>query len=815
MTEYPSDPRTAFRLKPIRVARVSEVSESTAAASIPEEERVNFHIGNPVQDVSLSSAYLRMALGIDIHREELSDTLPETILEFLGWDKSEKPKLDFLIRAIRKSAPYMPRGGYSRNRPHALVDAFRAWLENQQEPLHYDTGEQSGKREIIMGSGGVHEMLRILLFALSSYLEFTPARILSYQCELQPQLKAIPNLLFDELASDEGVACEQIERYLGLQPNMPTFMLIGGTLDEVTRRKLRLMSIEKPLFFIEANNAPNHLSLAREAILVQRVIRLLTPAIFAKRLHNLSIVFIVGNPDFLSVIENVHFNLKGTPSASEAEFLDFLLKQKLAELPSDRPTQVPQAKPSFEGLGLGISAETVLPELAERIEHHLEHLVENRTQSLLHSLTTLEEKSVLLANRVRSGWKGHVFDEFAELEAGEVLDKLVQNVHQPEWLQALQHSFLSAFTKQQPQYVPEACTVVSGSSRTALSILGLHCGISEVLIPDLSWSYEQCFKKTYAVPLTTSLGLDVDGLIEKIEQICQGDSSWPQRGAVAINNPHNATGRVFAEADVRRLLKYCLQNNLYVIDDLSYQNVVPVRDFPEIKTVRQIALELNRQGNITEAQVDRVITVHSMSKVDSFAGARLTVVEIRERQIFQRFGALNSQIQPNIAAIFLSYLFYRNSNQTTRAYWQLRNSILYERTQALLQAVKNLPSDRNPFGLEIIPPTGSLYPLLRVEHLPAGLSLDWLASSLARAGIGLLPLATFARTEKGFETGRKTFRLTLGGVDNAEVLLGKTRRLLIDLNHLIAEEDARYNRKQVSFDVPERSRIRSAELLRA
>ena len=815
MTAYPSDPRASFRLKSIRVARVSEISESTAAAAIPDEERVNFHIGNPVQDVSLSSAYLRMVLGIDIHREELSDRAPEMILEYLGWDVAEKPKLDFLTRTIRKSAPYMPRGGYSRKKPHALIDAFRAWMEGQQEPLHYDTGEQSGKREIILGSGGIHEMLRIILFALSSYLEFTPAHILSYGCELLPQLKTIPNLLFDELATDDEVACEQVEQYLNLQPNVPTFLLIGDSLGEVTRRKLRLMSIEHPLFFIEANNAPNHLSLAREAKLVQRVIRLLTPAIFAKRLHNLSIVFIVGNADFLSVIENVHFNLKGTPSASEAEFLDFLLAQGLAELPSDMSTQVPQTKPSFEGLDLGISAETVLPELAERIERHLEQLVDDRAQALTHSLTMLEEKSAVLASKVRSGWKGYIFDEFAELGPDEVLEKLIQNVHRPEWLQALQRSFLSAFAKQQPQYHPEACTVVSGSSRTALSILGFHCGVSEVVIPDLSWSYEQCFKRTYAVPLSASLELDVDAIIEKVEQICQRDPSWPGRGAVAINNPHNATGRVFDEADIRRLVKYCLQNNLYVIDDLSYQNVAPVRDFPEIKTIRQIASELNHHGVITASQADRVITVHSMSKTDSFAGARLTVVEIRDRQIFQRFEALNSHIQPNVAAIFLSYLFYRNATQTTRAYWHLRNSILYERTQALLQAVKNLPSDRNPFGLEIIPPTGSLYPLLRVERLPAGLSLDWLASSLARAGIGMLPLATFARTEKGFETGRKTFRLTLGGTDHADVLLGKTRRLLIDLNRLIAEEDARYNRKQVSFNVPERSRGRSTDLLRA
>ena len=815
MKAHPFDPQASFRLKPIRVARVSEISESTAAAPVPDEERVNFHIGNPVQDVSISSAYLRTALGIDIHREELHDADPDAILEYLGWKAEDKPKLEFLIRTIQKSAPYMPRGGYSRKKPHALIDAFRAWLENQQEPIDYDTGEKSGKREIIIGMGGNHEMLRIILFALSSYLEFTPARIISYQCELQPQLKTIPNLLFDDLADDEQTALVQIEQSFNDQLNMPTFMLIGGLLDEVTRRKLRLLSIEKLLFFIEANNAPNHLSLAREAKLVQRVIRLLTPAVFAKRLHSLPTVFIVGNADFLSVIENVHFNLKGTPSAAEAEFLDFLLTQNLATLQAKIPDDVPYAKPAFEGLGLGITAETVLPDLAERAEQRLEKLVDRRAETLAKTLRAVEEKAAVLAGRIQHAWKGYIFDEFTELKTDELLDALVLNAHHPAWINALQRSFLAAFIKHQPQYQPEACSVVSGSSRTALSILGFHCGVSEVVIPDLSWSYEQCFVKTYPVPLSESLGLDVDGIIQKIEQLCQEDASWLQRGAVAVNNPHNATGQIFDDTDTRRLVTYCLRNNIYVVDDLAYQNVAPVCELPEIKTVRQIAAELVRHGAITAAQADRVISVHSMSKTDSYAGARLAVVEIRDRQIRERFNALNSHIRPNIAAIFISYLFYRSSTQATRAFWHLRNSILYERTQALLRAAKNLPSDRNPFGLKIIPPTGSLYPLLRVNRLPAGLSLSWLASSLARSGIGMLPLSTFARTEKGFETGRATFRLTLGGKDNADVLLGKTRRLLIDLNRLIAEEDARYNRKQVIFKVSARGRSRSLDLSRA
>ena len=59
----------------------------------------------------------------------------------------------------------------------------------------------------------------------------------------------------------------------------------------------------------------------------------------------------------------------------------------------------------------------------------------------------------------------------------------------------------------------------------------------------------------------------------------------------------------------------------------------------------------------------------------------------------------------------------------------------------------------------------------------------------------MVPLSSFARTSKGFELGRKSFRLTLGGTDTPEILLRKTRRVLIDLNRLIAEEKAKYNKK--------------------
>jgi len=806
------DPMATFHLKPIRAARVSEISEATAAAPVPRQERVNFHIGNPLQDPRHSSAFLRAALGLDVHQEELDETKPDLFLEALGWEPDDKPKLEFLIHLVRKSTPYMPRGGYSRQDPHALIKAFCSWLENQQDPLRYDTGEQSARREIILGSGGIHEMLRIMLFVLSSYLEITPARILNYRCELSAPLKTIPNLHFEDLSPVEEVMCEQAAQILDQEPGCPTFLLVGGLLQEGTRRKLRLLSIERPLFFIEVNNAPNHLSLAREAKLVQRVIRLLTPEIFAPRLHTLSTVFIAGNADFLNVIENVHFQLKGTPSASEVEFLNYLLEGDLVDLEAGAPAQVPEVKPSFDGLGLGIAAESALPQMAERVERQLERMLNDHEQALTRSLVPLEDRAADFARQFQDKWTAGMVDEFSAIEVKDLFDSLIQNIDNPAWRQALQRSFLSSFIKHQPQYQPDACLAVSGSSRTALGILGFHCGISEAVIPDFSWSYEQCFPIVHAVPLSASLELDVEAMIERVEGLRSQDPSWQERGAVVVNNPHNATGRIFDEEDIRKLVLYCLRQNISLIDDLAYQDLAPVDDLPEIKSVRQIAAELVRSGALGVRQASRVITVHTISKTDCLAGARLAVVEIRDPGLRQRFEEVNSQIYPNLAAIFLSYLFYRRSRQAVRTCWRLRNAVLRERSGALLEAESNLPAERNPYGLTIIPPAGSMYPMLQIEHLPAGLSLDWLASSLARHGIGMLPLAAFARTEKGFETGRKTFRLTLGGADNAVVLLAKTRRLLIDLNRLIAEEEARYNRKRLTFQVLSNRISRSAEL---
>ena len=789
------DPLEYFRLRPIKAAKVSEISEATSASPVPPEERVNFHIGNPVQDERLYSAFFRLALGLDQRPPSSGTTAVQEALDEIGGRAGDREKLEFLYELIKKSAPYMPRGGYQRSNPHQLIRTFSEWLEKgQQDPLAYDLGEQSGVREIILTTGGIVETFRVFLHACSMFLLHAPARLFHYRLSLPEQLCIVDRISLRALPADEDQALHCLVEELKTHPPGPAFLALGKIMREDSRRLLRQISFEFPLFLIEANDSPNSTSLAREARMSQRVLRFLTPGVLSPGLSGLATTFVAGNPDFTSIMEVAHFQLKGTPSYPEVEYLNLLLAKE-------------RSQPSTP------SAETAVALSAESLSatSHAINPIAVHTLATAASLGSITERNSETLKKIADGFalKGEehlrhalsrvqrmlpLFDSFAGTGYFEMYEGLLNLGTSTDWQCALQQGFLSAFVRHHPEYDPNACVVVSGSSRTALGILGFHCGIRSVVIPDLSWNYEHCFPDVTAVPLREDLQLDVDGLMSAIEKKVKADPLWPTYGAVAINNPHNATGQTFRDDDVRRLLRWLLERNIVVIDDLAYQNVAPASTLRGPQTLRQLAEELVRTGYLTQEHASRVIAVHSVSKTDCLAGSRLAVVEIREPGLRQRFSAAMGLLAPNTAAIFLSYLFYRGKTDSVNAYWLLRNCVFEERMRAIEEASENLPAERNKYAITIRRPMGSMYPLMVIDRLPAGLSLDWLSSGLARQGIGLLPLASFARTEKGFEAGRNAFRLTLGGTDPGERLLAKTRRVLIDLNRMMAEEEARYTR---------------------
>ncbi|MCS7313943.1 MAG: aminotransferase class I/II-fold pyridoxal phosphate-dependent enzyme [Bryobacterales bacterium] len=785
----------AFRLRPAKGAVVSEISEATAAAPVPPAERVNFHIGNPVEDPRLVELYARIALGLDVGRAAATEDLAGALLHELGWPQQELPALEFLVAAIRRSGPYLPRGGFLRNKPDEVVRRFTEWLGGQSEPLSYDLGESSGRREIILATGGVAEVLRVFFHGLSRYLARLPAWIFLYGFRPPAHLRGLPGLRFVELPEPEAAAFALLEQSLIETPASPSFLLLGHVPSEEARRALRRLSRDHPLFVIEANDAPNHASLAREARMMNRTLRLLTPAVFAPELAALSLVFVAGYHEFVALIERMHFELKGTPSAAEVELLAYLLRRPRAPAPpAGDGSQVLYGEKDLRLAGFQRQVLAAVAVVGDR----LSRLAGQRVASWEKRLADAVERSAdRLARLARSPASVRApRDPLEGLAFRDILGAL------PERAADLAEAFRAAFLRHHPEYDPEATIVVSGSARTALGLLGFHCGIGEAIVPDLSWTYEHCFPEVTSVPLAAGFELDVDGILAAVDERLRSRPGWRDCGAVVLNNPHNATGQVFAEEDIRRLLLGLLERGVFVIDDLSYENVAPSHELAGPPTARQMADELVRSGRLSREQASRVVTVHSLSKTDCLAGARLCVVEIRDAALRQRFLEVNSAVAHNLGALLLGYLFYRATAQSTHTYWRMRNAILDERMCALEQAARNLPAERNPFGISVVRPRGSMYPRLVVESLPAGISLDWIASRLARQGVGLIPLSTFARTEQGIEVGRKSFRLTLGGADDAERLLTKTRRVLIDLNRIIAEEQAHYSRRMVELGPP-------------
>lgn len=787
------DPLELFKLKPVGTATVSEISEATALSPVPASEKVNFHIGNPVQDERLSSMYLRLILRMKASDTGFGIADLKSIDDELGLEEENAGKLGFLKDLIIESAPYSPRGGFHTSEPNSVVQHFNDWLtKNQSEPLTYDTGGKSGKKEVILSSGGLNECLRIFFHSISEYLINAPSNVYIFGIDLPDHLFDVPNIHFQYIDSDEPVLVKELTGNFDKNVS-PSFLIIGKLLKEDTRRHLRNLSLQHPLFFIEVNDTPNHLSFAREAKMMNRVLRIITPGIFSPKLNMYSLLFVAGNADFIQVMETVHFRLKGTPSSTEIVLLDYLLNTIRHENTNDT-----------HGLAFGAAYEgqehTYVFEPAEKYvlsaEHKLDALIGKQSERVDNTMRGISGTVKRYIDKAGDFSTRYPFDLFLESDAFTLLNALSENTANEEWIGYLKHSYLTSFVHQHAEYTLRNCLVVSGSSRTALSLLGFHCGIREVIIPDLSWTYEHCFEDVCAVPLTEQLQLDIGNIKTVVRDKLIKDRAWKKYGAVVLNNPHNATGQIFNKNDLRDLLRWLLEQQIFVIDDLSYQNVFPGDEFREIGTLRQICNELVREGYLTDKQADYMITVHSLSKTDSYAGARLAVVEIRHDELYLRFRKINDSVKPNLGAIYLAYLFYRNRVEDVRAYYRLRNKIFKERSDALVETVADLPVERNRFHIVISAPAGSMYPHLKVTQLPPGLSLDWLSSGLARQGIGLIPLSTFARTEKGFETARNTFRLTLGGTDGADTLSNKTRRVLIDLNRMIGEESACYNRKE-------------------
>ncbi|MDD5583078.1 MAG: pyridoxal phosphate-dependent aminotransferase [Candidatus Marinimicrobia bacterium] len=730
-------------LLPLRTSRISEISELTSSVGVSDVTRVNFHIGNPVQDIRLQGVTLALLAG------------------------NENPGEHFLwpliLKATTASIPYAPRGGYQSHKITDLIKAIHTHLlETEREGLEYNMGENGDPREIILCSGGFFETLRVLFRVLNTSLDAEYARIIPVDCDL--------SLIANDYSRLRVIPHPKTPESLFFKEQTPVFFIFGKILTETERKQYRQLALQFPVMFVEINNAPNHLSLSREAGLRDHVLRFLSASVFDSRLAFLPVVTVLGNSTYLQYMETLHFELKGTPSTSEICAMEsFIMGETELSYTSEIPPEKNDDPPPFFGIHL---KNPNLDAYWERTQEITKRLLNN---------------SFIFKNNT-------IANPLAPLNREELLDFYGHLSQNPEKVVDLENSFLAEFLRSYPFYSQNECCVVSGSARTALSLLGQHCGIEEVVISDISWNYEHAFPVCHPVPSLPDLYPDAAGILKTIDICLQKDPTWCNKGAVIVNTPHNATGLVWRGDVLDFLIKELTARNVRIIDDLSYYGIAPSEDFKPEPSLRERALKLNERGIISNQALTFIITVHSLSKTDCLAGVRLAVAHIPDKKIRQRFQALNAKIEPNPTALLIGLLLYKNSPSHLKRMRVLRNQILNERMNALKDAEIELPSFRNQQDIVIHRPEGAMYPRLEIKKLPQGVSIDLLATELAAQGIGLIPLTAFARTSFGYATAYKSFRLTLGGSDSADDLHFKTRRMIIDLNRIIQAKAASVQR---------------------
>ncbi len=131
-------PLELFRLKPAKAAAVSEISEATASSPVPPEERVNFHIGNPVQDerlVGRSSASPWAWTPVRCRRE-----FPEGDPAGNGRRPRRPGAAGILAPPDQAERALHAARRLPRNAPHPLALAFKRWVEKAAGPAHLRPG---------------------------------------------------------------------------------------------------------------------------------------------------------------------------------------------------------------------------------------------------------------------------------------------------------------------------------------------------------------------------------------------------------------------------------------------------------------------------------------------------------------------------------------------------------------------------------------------------------------------------------------------------------------------------------------------------
>jgi len=235
----------------------------------------------------------------------------------------------------------------------------------------------------------------------------------------------------------------------------------------------------------------------------------------------------------------------------------------------------------------------------------------------------------------------------------------------------------------------------------------------EIIIPNPMWT-------EIAEIIKLSEGKAVYVPVEKYENPEVFPLTDKTKG-IFINSPHNPTGKVFSKDKIKSIVKYAEENNLYIISDEAYEDVI----FD--------GREHFSPGSIYED----TISLYSMSKSYAMSGLRLGYVHTSNGKLIERMkkmlrctiNGVNSITQYGAIEALNGPQEFINK---MREEYQIRRDLIYQ-------------GAKESKYLEPHYPEGAFYLWAKIKKYPEGIKDSWGFSKylLDKTAVGSTPGPVF------------------------------------------------------------------------
>jgi len=253
------------------------------------------------------------------------------------------------------------------------------------------------------------------------------------------------------------------------------------------------------------------------------------------------------------------------------------------------------------------------------------------------------------------------------------------------------------------EWIVATAGVVPGIAYTIQALTQAGDGV--IIQPPVYYPFKQTIQRNERIVVENPLIFDEQNRTYEIDFAdFERKVKDPKNRLFILCNPHNPVGRVWSEADLRKLAELCQENDVLIFSDEIHSDLI-------LKGFKHIPL-----GSLTSEINQNLITAYSASKTFNLAGLQASVMVIANEKIRRKY---IKQLEKNcvvglniFAAIALEAAYNHGENYLTDLLEYVESNIDY--------AVEF--AERHLKGIKIIRPQGTY--LVWMDFRGTGLSAD-------------------------------------------------------------------------------------------